>query len=61
MESKGSVTKEEDCQSKSAVSHSLVNNFVKDCNTNTSLCHRHMELFMLDGLYAASLSTCHKF
>ena len=61
MESKGSVTKKEDCQSKSAASHPVVNNFAKDCNTNTSLCHRHMELFMLDGVYAARLSTCQKF
>jgi len=60
MESKESVTKKEDCQSKSAVSHPVVNNFAKDCNTNTFLCHSRMELFMLDGLYAARLSTCHK-
>ena len=61
MESKASVTNKEDCQSKGAVLHPVLNNFAKHCNTNTSLCHRHMELFMLDGLYAARLSTCQKF
>jgi hypothetical protein len=61
MENKGSVTKKEDLQSKSAVSYPVVNNFDKDCNTNTSLCHRHMDLFMLDSLHAARLSTCQKF
>jgi hypothetical protein len=61
MENKGCVTKEENCQSKSAASHPVVNNSAKDCNTNPALCHRHAELFMLDGVYAARLSTCQKF
>jgi hypothetical protein len=61
MESKGRVTKKEDCQSKFPVPNPVVNNFAKECNTNTSLCHRDMELFMLDGLYAARLSSCQNF
>jgi hypothetical protein len=60
-ESKGSVKEKKECHSKSAVSHPLVNNFAKVCNTNKSLCHRHMEVFMLDGSYAARLSTCQIF
>jgi hypothetical protein len=61
VDCKGSVTIEEDSQSKSAASHPVFNKFAKHCNTSTSLCHTHMELFMLDGLYAAHLSTCQKF
>jgi hypothetical protein len=55
MKCKGCVTTEEDCQSQSAASHPVVNKFAKVCNANSSLCHTYMELFVLDGLYAALL------
>ena len=61
MESKGSVKKKADFQSKSLAPHPVVNKFAKKCNTNTTLGHTYMELFMLDDPSAARLSTCQIF